>query len=836
MHVTDLWALDRVVVVVLVLLGIGAGTVLPIMRAKARTGATGLTFQQPRRDLYERTIGTIVGLLGAAHLAWAPLYLFLGPSPLGVHLGGPALFWGGVLVYLCALALVVSAQRTMGRAWRIGIDTGTTSLVREGVYSWVRNPIYVGAIGCAVGMLMVTPSWLTAAGAIGYLFFIQLQVRLEERHLLALHGASYRDFLDSVGRFIPLPSRALGDRERETLVRFAEAVIPAGTRVPGAGTETLASIERQLVAAPASTGRAIRLLLIALEHAPRLTNDVPFSELDSAAREARIARWLRTAPGLARHAIRALVAIVKTSHFDDPAVAAAIDTRTYAPVAAERPPWRAQIRDGVDVTRDETIETDVVVVGTGAGGAVVAYELAARGHAVVMIEEGRYFDRTDFVGRASEARAKMFRDGGQTLSMGNVLVPIWTGVTVGGSTTINSGTCYRTPDRILARWRNELGLDALTVEAMAPHFARVERILGVAPTEPQHLGGGARAIESGLASLRWKSEPIPRNAPGCDGQGRCMFGCPTGAKRSTDTSYVPMALEKGAVLYAQTKAVRVLLADGVASGLEARTAAGARLTVRSKITVLAGGALMTPVFLRENGLANRSGMVGENLSIHPAAPVLALFDHPIEMQKNVPQSWAVEELAEHGVMIEESGNPPEVVAVALPLVGRGFVDAMARHERLSAFGIMIEDTSRGRVVPGRGGRPSITYSMNGTDVQRMQRGTEALVELFLASGAREVFPALRQIDRITDRVGLERLRGERLDASDFALSAVHPLGTARMGIDARTSVVDMDHQTHDVRGLFVVDGSAVPTALGVNPQITIMAMATRAAACIHERL
>jgi choline dehydrogenase-like flavoprotein/protein-S-isoprenylcysteine O-methyltransferase Ste14 len=827
---------DRIVVLVMVLLGIGAGTVLPILRAMAKTGGTGLTFQQPRRDATERAIGAIVGALGAAHLAWGPLYAWLGPTPLGVWPPSDVQFWGGVAVYLASLGLVVEAQREMGKSWRIGIEKGETKLVTSGLYAWVRNPIYVGAIGCGWAMFAMTPSWLTFAGAMGYLVFIQLQVRMEERHLLAQHGDEYRRFMESVGRFVPIPSRALGKNEKDTLGRLCEAIVPAGTRVPAAGDATAAAIEKTLSEGPVVSAVLVRSALRGIELASIVTRGARFRSLPQADREAAVARWLVSAPGVTRHALRGLVALVKTAHFDDTQVAAAIATRTYAPIAEQKPRWLAQVQSGRETAKDDTIEVDVVVVGTGAGGAPVAYELASRGHAVLMLEEGRYFGRHEFVGRASEARTRMFRDGGQTLALGNVLMPVWTGVTVGGSTTINSGTCYRTPDRILRRWQRELGLDALTAEAMRPHFERVERILGVASAHEAHLGGGARAIAPGLAQLRWKSEAIHRNAPECDGQGRCMFGCPTGAKRSMDVSYVPMALEKGAQLVTEARVVSVLVESGRAAGVVARTAGGATLTVKAKHTVLACGALMTPVLLLENGLANASGMVGKNLSVHPAAPVLALFDRPIEMQKKIPQSWAVEEFAEEGLMIEESGNPPEVAAVALPIVGQRFVEVMDQHEKLAAFGTMIEDRSRGRVTAGRGGRASIAYSMNDEDVARLAKGAAAVTEIFLASGARTVFPALRGVGEITDTAGLAALRAHRVLPGDFALSAVHPLGTACMGIDPKTSVLKPDHETHDVRDLFVIDGAAVPTALGVNPQITIMALATRAAEGLHARL
>jgi choline dehydrogenase-like flavoprotein len=297
-----------------------------------------------------------------------------------------------------------------------------------------------------------------------------------------------------------------------------------------------------------------------------------------------------------------------------------------------------------------------------------------------------------------------------------------------------------------------------------------------------------------------------------------------------------MALERGAQLLARTRAERVVVEGGRARGIVARTAGGATVTVRARATVIACGALMTPVLLLRQRLANGSGALGTNLSVHPAAPILARFDREVDMQRRVPQSWAVEELAAEGVMIEESGNPPEIVAVALPFVGRAFVDTIESYAHIAAFGAMIEDSSRGRVRPGRDGGPAITYSMNPSDAAKLKRGIDAAAELMLAAGAKQVFPALRGFPELVDADGLAALRRRAVQPSDFALSAVHPLGTAPMGLDPRTSVIGPDHQTHDVADLFVVDGASVPTALGVNPQITIMAMATRAAELLDARL
>jgi choline dehydrogenase-like flavoprotein/protein-S-isoprenylcysteine O-methyltransferase Ste14 len=823
--------LDRIIVPAAIALGIGAGTILPVMRAMAKTGGSGLTFHQRRRDFGERVTGGVVGALGVFHAGWGVGYAALGPVPLGVHLGPPWLFWSGFGTYLAGVAFVALSQSTMGRSWRIGVDQKRTSLVTGGVYSYVRNPIYVGVIVLGFATLMMTPSIIGAVGALGYWIAIQVQVRYEERLLLDVHGDDYRRFCDRVGRFVPRARRTLSASERALLKSVAEAVVPAGAVMPGAGEDTVRELEARLDEATTSVAHMLRLTLFGI----RVATLGRFTSMTREQRTARYERWLSTAPGLARGLLRALVAVVKSAHLERPETAKAIGARQYAPIAPEQPRWLSQLKSGESLEKDEQLEVDAVVVGTGAGGAVAAYELASRGHAVLMVEEGRWFGRHEFTGPPAPTSRKMFRDGGLTFAIGNVFAPVWVGVTVGGTTTVNSGTCYRTPEAIFERWRKELGLEMFSSASMTPYFERVEQALGVAPTSEAQLTGNARAVARGAAKLGLAAHPIHRNAPGCDGQGRCIYGCPTAAKRSTDVSYVPMALEKGAQLYAQTKAVELLRGDGGrVTGLVARTASGARITVKAKATVLAGGALMTPLLLLQEQLGG--AMVGRNLSLHPAGPVLAELDEAANMEQGVPQGLAIEALASEGIMIEESGNPPEVIGVALPLVGERFSRLIERHAHLAAFGYMIGDTSRGQVRRGAHGALSISYSLNDEDVKRMHRALVTVSELFLASGAKTVFPAVRGLDALTDAAGLERLKAMTLGAGDFAMSAVHPLGTARLGADPAVSVVGADHQVHGVPGLYVIDGSSVPTALGVNPQITIMAMAARAGELLAARL
>jgi choline dehydrogenase-like flavoprotein len=229
-------------------------------------------------------------------------------------------------------------------------------------------------------------------------------------------------------------------------------------------------------------------------------------------------------------------------------------------------------------------------------------------------------------------------------------------------------------------------------------------------------------------------------------------------------------------------------------------------------------------------------MLGKNLSIHPAAKVLALFDERMDQWSGIPQSYAIDHFAEEGIMFEGGSLPFDIAALAFPWTGRRYTEIMELYPHLATFGFMIQDTSRGEVRAGVGGSPLVLYNMNSYDVARMQRGIEILCDVFLAAGSRRVLPLVAGFDEVHGPQDLERLRGRKLRAGDFEVAAFHPLGTCRIGVDPARSCVGPDHQAHDVRGLYVCDGSAIPSSLGVNPQMTIMAMSLRAAEILSGRL
>jgi choline dehydrogenase-like flavoprotein len=296
---------------------------------------------------------------------------------------------------------------------------------------------------------------------------------------------------------------------------------------------------------------------------------------------------------------------------------------------------------------------------------------------------------------------------------------------------------------------------------------------------------------------------------------------------------VPRAWDAGATTFTGACAERIEVERGRARGVEASTAGGGRLHVECDTVIVACGAIHTPLFLRRQHLGLGSGELCRNLAIHPATAVRALFDEEIDMAKGVPQSYFVDEFADEGIMLEGAAGPPDYAAMSLPFSGARHRDLMLRYRQMSQFGLMVSDVSRG-FVRERAGRVEIRYDVNKEDVATFKRGVELLCEMYLAAGAQVLYPPVEGVGELRGD-DLTRLRDRDVRAHDLTLMAFHPLGTARADARPDHGVVDGDLKLHGAEGVYVADGSVVPSSIGVNPQITIMALATRLAYHLLEK-
>lgn len=491
------------------------------------------------------------------------------------------------------------------------------------------------------------------------------------------------------------------------------------------------------------------------------------------------------------------------------------------------------------------MEADIAVIGSGAGGAVVAKELAELGYKVLIIEEGRYFTRDDFNLNPMESTINMYRYAGQNFTIGTPLFLLPLGCTVGGTTTINSGTCLRAPHSVLKRWQLVHGLADIDETEMNLLYKAVEEYLFVKRADPETAGKNAQLFLESAQKMGLSGGWLPRNAKDCEGFGVCVFGCPTDSKQSMNVSYIPAALAAGATLLSRHRAEGIILKEGSAVGVKVKSldpAKGApgNINIFSKIVVLAAGAIYSPYLLLKQGICNSSGRLGRNLHIHPCVSTVAELDRRLDNPKGIPQSSYVDEFAAEGIMLEGGTMPPGVHAMNLPLSGRKHRRHMNSYPCTGIFGGMISETDSGGVVAASKlmkNRPFISYTFRGADLEKARLATLLMAQIWFAAGAGKVYTPIAGFHEIAGPGQLSALQRARLKPSDFeGLTAYHPMGTCRMGSDAQHSVVKSSGETWDVEKLYIVDGSIIPTSLGVNPQLTIMALALRAAGIIDESL
>lgn len=490
--------------------------------------------------------------------------------------------------------------------------------------------------------------------------------------------------------------------------------------------------------------------------------------------------------------------------------------------------------------RDLDTDADVVVIGSGAGGACVASELAEGGLSVVVLEEGGFHGTREFNADAGAMIRMLYRDCGATFMIGSPGIPYVEGCCVGGGTVINGGMCWRTPERFLQRWAWEAGVKDVEPGRLARYFDKVEERVSIRRQDPGTTGRDDALFVKGARALGHEPTPNTRNQFHCMGSNNCALGCPTGGKQSTLVSYVPRAERAGARVYSDVKVERILTAHGRAIGVEGevrergtrRRLYGAR--VRAKIVIVACGAVQTPALLLRNRLANSSGQVGRNLMIHPNAKLLGIFDEEVRPWEGVHQAHQLHAYLEEGLNFAIAYVPPGIVALGSRVLGLESLALMERFRNTVISGVLVEDTTRGRVRAGPGGVPIVTYFLNRQDARQTVRGTAILAELLFAAGAKRIimpyhcFPEMRSPDDIP------RLWDHDIPASEMEILTVHLMGTCRMGSDPRRTVVDSWGEAHDVHGLFVADASLFPTPIGVNPMETIFMLATRQAERILE--
>ena len=507
-------------------------------------------------------------------------------------------------------------------------------------------------------------------------------------------------------------------------------------------------------------------------------------------------------------------------------------------------------------TTELSIETDACIIGSGAGGSVIAAKLAEAGHRVVVLEAGPYRTADDFSLREADTYDTMFQGRG-ILTTKDLAFSVLAGQAAGGSATINWMTCLRPPPWAREEWELDHGMVGVASTAFDALVDEVCQRLHVGTAESV-VNPSNEILRRGSEALGYRLgedfDVIPRNAAGCDARcDFCFFGCIYNAKQSPILTYLPDAYRAGATFLFDTRADAILVDGGEARGVDAaycRDGSEVSVRIRAKAVVAAGSAVQTPALFLRSGI--RFAGVGRGLRLDPTTAVLGRFPDPIRMWSGPMQTIYVHRFQEsdeghHGPWLESAPGHPGLSALAFPWSGgRSHKEGMRQLERAASTIVLVRDVAEGRVSADARGRPILTYTLTPRDRRNLTRGLQEAARIHRAAGARQIVTLHAKecavgngSDPIQDAEFdsfLERIHRLGIQENGLALFSAHPMGSARGGLDPKRSTAKPTGECHEVRNLWIGDGGLLPTAPGVNPMISIMALAARTAGFIHDRL
>lgn len=601
-------------------------------------------------------------------------------------------------------------------------------------------------------------------------------------------------------------------------------------------------------------GRELKLLLDALGRGatalPLTGHRKPFAALAPLERERVLQRWSTSPLPPLRRAFQALKRLTLALYYSAPNTSG--KNPAHAMLGYERPtPDAPEVRPVSPIkplqpVDGEVLNCDVVVIGSGAGGGVVAGTLAAAGRDVIVVEKAaarsaQDFDDDEYMGY------QHYFENQAVLTTVDLGISILAGSALGGGTTINWAVSFRTPDDVRAEWENEHDVEGITGAEFGQDLDAVSERIGVNEEDAIASPSGLK-LEQGAAALELPWGRTPLNVVGCAAEGAercgfCTFGCPRDRKRSTLVTYLSDAANHGTRFLTDAHVETVLIEHERAVGVSVKTPAGS-VTVRARAVVVAAGSLQTPALLLRSGLVNPN--IGRHLRLHPTAAMYGDYGRPVRLwhgpmlSRYMPAHNNLDGRG-YGVVIEHPPAHPGLLALALPWrSGEQHKRLMSHSANYAAFISITRDTGSGRVTVGADGKPRIAYSLNDLDTRHLQRGIEAMFELHLAAGADEIggpysglAPWRRRIDRSSY---VNQMRQIGLGVNRAMVFSAHQMGSARLGGSARHSVVDPYGAAWETRNLYVADASLFPTASGVNPMITTMALARRVARRIQAEL
>ncbi len=479
-----------------------------------------------------------------------------------------------------------------------------------------------------------------------------------------------------------------------------------------------------------------------------------------------------------------------------------------------------------------TLEVDYAVVGSGAGGSAAAIILARAGHTVAMVEKGPWRAPEDYPHSMYGTLRDMFDSWGMRVAIGDSFMPVVQASVVGGTTVINSAIVVRTPGDVLALWRDEHGLgDVFTEDNIGDAQDRIERELQVAPTTSKCFGPTGQLMLDALASRSMEGGPTARNVVDCQGVNQCLQGCRNGSKRSTNLNWIPETMQHQGVVLSCARVERIDVEHGRAAGVSGhfvhpeRRRKGATFQVRARRGVLLGAsATGSPILMQRSGI--RLPWLGQGWRAHPGAGTLGVYPDPVDMTTGPSQAVAsIHHRRDQGVKLESLALPLELVAGRMSGAGHALMKRLQDYRHQAMWVSAVRAEAVGSIRVGLLGGVKLTYKPTRRDLKKVRAGSALLARMHFDAGATSVRPGIVGLpyEIGPDQVGL--MDEAPLDNKAWTWVISHLFGGCVLGADPRHSVVAPDLHVRGVRNLHVVDASALPSTLGVNPQHTIMAVA-----------
>jgi choline dehydrogenase-like flavoprotein len=646
----------------------------------------------------------------------------------------------------------------------------------------------------------------------------------------------------------------LGGIEYRTLVALAEILVH-GEKERVQPDEIVARVDHYVSQIRARRLWVYRVVLYGIFMHPQFYFRAPFSELDEETRLYHLKKHfyrdvlIKFLPGFLRRFVQQMIRVAKqltyVGYYSDPKTYEDVGYLPFSqrngaarlappPIAAH--PLKVQRAQELRV---ETLDADVCIMGSGAGGAILAYFLAKAGREVTLVERGKYVEPREFSEDEVDMVGKLYADGvfQQTQDFSFTILQ---GSCVGGSTVVNNAVCFSPPEEVLHKWNDpNIHHAGLNLKEIYASDAAVRAFLDIQKQNNARLNPSGEIFLKGVKKFnatgqRIAADVVSANIKECYGCGYCNLGCPYGKKLSMLDTALPWAQRDfpGRLHIVAECEVRRLHANGQAIRyVEAKRPDGSKVHIRAKTFVMSAGAVASSYLLLRSKVG-KSLPVGRQLSFNMGSYLTAEFDDEVNAHEGLqishygmPQPW-------RGFVYETWWNPPVVQALNMPGWFEDHFLNMKRYNHMMAVGVLVGTNGNARVKRALTGGPDVVYKPEAEDLKKMADGLKTLGDILFKAGAERVMANTAGYDVFEEPEELARLDNITMDPSYITLGTGHPQGGNCISQDPKRGVVGPDFRVHGYDNLYICDASVFPSSLTVNPQLTIMALAHYAASRI----